>query len=91
MQLEKARIVPEASKQYNFNFGPIELASMCGIPKEAVADAVDSFLKEAIIRYDGSKIFVTDQLELVKQVAYLKKMRQREQSRQESKAKGGRW
>lgn len=91
LQLEKARIVPEASKQYNFNFGPIELASMCGIPKEAVADAVDSFLKEAIIRYDGSKIFVTDQLELVKQVAYLKKMRQREQSRQESKAKGGRW
>ena len=91
VQLEKTRVVPEASKQYNFNFGPVELASMCGIPKDAVQDAVDAFLKESIVRYDGSKIFITDQLELVKQVAYLKKMRQIEQSRQESKTKSGHW
>lgn len=91
LQMEKNRIEPAKGKQYVFNFGPIELANMCGIPKELVSVSVNDFLKEPIVRYDGSKIFVTDQLELVKQVAYLKKMRQIEKSRKESKAKGGHW
>lgn len=87
LQLEKAGVTPTKGKQYTFNFGPIELANMCGIPKELVSNTVNDFLKETIIKYDGSKIVATDQLELVKQVAYLKKMRQIEKSRQESKAK----
>lgn len=91
LQMEKARVAPEHGKQYSFNFGPIELANMCGIPKEMVSEAVNNFLKEKIIRYDGSKIFITDQLELVKQVAYLKKMRQIENSRKEAKSKAGLW
>lgn len=81
LQMEKARVTPDKGKQYGFNFGPVELANMCGISKEAVANAVDSFLREPIVRYDGSKIFITDQEELVKQVAYLKKMRQIETAR----------
>ncbi len=91
LQMEKARVEATKGKQYVFNFGPIELANMCGIPKELVSNAVNDFLKEAIIRYDGSKVFVTDQLELVKQVAYFKKMRQIEKSRQEAKAKKTHW
>jgi len=91
LQMEKARIVPELGKPYSFNFGTIELANMCGIPKEMVSEAVNDFLKEKIIRSDNSKIFVTDQLELVKQVAYLKKMREIEASRQESKNKANLW
>lgn len=63
---------------------------MCGIPKESVSGAVDTFLREPIMRYDGTKIFVTDQEELVKQVAYLKKMRQIETARK-AKAENRPW
>lgn len=90
LQLEKAKVTPEKNKQYSFNFGPVELANMCGIPKEMVATAIDRFLREPIVRYDGSKIFVTDQMELVKQVAYLKKMRQIETARK-AKAESKPW
>jgi len=90
LQMEKARVTPERGKQYSFNFGPVELANMCGISKETVATAVDTFLREPIVRYDGSKIFITDQVELVKQVAYLRKMRQIETSRKE-KAESRPW
>lgn len=91
LQLEKLKIKPTKDRQHTFNFGPIELANMCGIPKELVSDAVNNFLKQPIIRYDGSKIVVTDELELIKQVAYLKKMRQIEKSRMASKATGVFW
>ena len=90
LQMEKARVTPEKKKQYVFNFGPVELANMCGIPKESVSSAVDTFLREPIMRYDGTKIFVTDQEELVKQVAYLKKMRQIETARK-AKAENRPW
>ena len=90
LQMEKARVTPERGKVYAFNFGPVELANMCAISKDAVDSSVDIFLREPIVRYDGTKIFVTDQEELVKQVAYLKKMRQIETARKE-KAESRPW
>lgn len=81
IQMEKIRIRPEKGRTRTFSFGPVELANMCGIPKDMVSEAVTNFLKQPIISCDGSKISVTDELELVKQAAYFKKMQQLERER----------
>ena len=92
IQREKSRIKPVKGKYHTFNFGPVELANMCGIPKEEVAEAVTKFLKQPIVRCDGSKISITDELELSKQAAYFKKMQEIEKSRMNARAKsGGYW
>lgn len=92
IQLEKSRIKPVKGKYHTFNFGPVELANMCGIPKEEVSEAVTKFLKQPIVRCDGSKISITDELELSKQAAYFKKMQEIEKSRINARAKsGGYW
>ncbi len=87
IQLEKKRTKPVKNTPHMFNFGPIELANMCGIPKDQVNDAINKFLHQSIIRCDGSKITVTDELELSKQAAHFKRMQEIEKSRNDAKAK----
>lgn len=75
IQLEKIRYIPSTGKAYDFEFGPIELAHMCGFPKDIVSQVTEDFLREPIVRCVDNKISVTDDLELVKRVAYFKKKR----------------
>ena len=85
IQLEKLRIEPGANKQHIFLFGPTELAKMCSIPKEQVAQAISTFLKAPIVRSTNDSIVITDTLELSKQTAYFKKMQEIEQARQQAR------
>ncbi len=87
IQLEKAKIKPVKGRPHSFNFGPVELANMCGISKDIVSEAVTDFLKQPIVRCDGTKLLVTDELELSKQAAYFKKMQEIEKSRMKARAK----
>ena len=87
IQLEKTRIRPIKGKPHRFNFGPEELANMCGVPKDQTLGTINKFLQQAIIRCDGTKISVTDELELSKQAAYFKRMQMIEKSRMDAKAK----
>ena len=86
IQLEKLRIQPGAGKQHTFLFGPPELAKMCSIPKEQVAQAIAEFLMTPIVRSTDDSIIITDTLELSKQTAYFKKMQEIEQARQQARA-----
>ena len=86
IQLEKMRIQPSAGKQHTFLFGPAELAKMCSIPKEQVAQAIAEFLMTPIVRSTDDSIIITDTLELSKQTAYFKKMQEIEQARQQARA-----
>ena len=86
IQLEKMRIQPSAGKQHTFLFGPAELAKMCSIPKEQVAQAIAEFLMTPIVRSTDDSIIITDTLELSKQTAYFKKMQEIEQARKQSRA-----
>ena len=86
IQLEKLRIQPSAGKQHTFLFGPAELAKMCSIPKEQVAQAIADFLMTPIVRSTEDSIIITDTLELSKQTAYFKKMQEIEQARKQSRA-----
>ena len=86
IQLEKLRIQPGAGKQHTFLFGPPELAKMCSIPKEQVAQAIAEFLMTPIVRSTDDSIIITDTLELSKQTAYFKKMQEIEQARKQSRA-----
>lgn len=86
IQLEKLRIQPGAGKQHTFLFGPAELAKMCSIPKEQVAQAIAEFLMTPIVRSTDDSIIITDTLELSKQTAYFKKMQEIEQARKQSRA-----
>lgn len=92
IQLEKSRIKPTKNKSHTFNFGPTELINMCGIPKDEVTDVIIKFLKQPIVRCDGTKISITDEMELSKQAAYFKKMQEIEKSRIDARVKnGGYW
>ncbi|AIW90107.1 cAMP-binding protein [Treponema sp. OMZ 838] len=86
IQLEKLRIQPGSGKQHTFLFGPAELAKMCSIPKEQVAQAIAEFLMTPIVRSTDDSIIITDTLELSKQTAYFKKMQEIEQARKQSRA-----
>ena len=86
IQLEKLRIQPSAGKQHTFLFGPAELAKMCSIPKEQVAQAIADFLMTPIVRSTDDSIIITDTLELSKQTAYFKKMQEIEQARKQARA-----
>ena len=86
IQLEKLRIQPSAGKQHTFLFGPAELAKMCSIPKEQVAQAIADFLMTPIVRSTEDSIIITDTLELSKQTAYFKKMQEIEQARKQARA-----
>lgn len=86
IQLEKLRIQPGAGKQHTFLFGPPELAKMCSIPKEQVAQAIAEFLMTPIVRSTNDSIIITDTLELSKQTAYFKKMQEIEQARKQARA-----
>ena len=86
IQLEKLRIQPSAGKQHTFLFGPAELAKMCSIPKEQVAQAIADFLMTPIVHSTEDSIIITDTLELSKQTAYFKKMQEIEQARKQARA-----
>ena len=86
IQLEKLRIQPGSGKQHTFLFGPAELAKMCSIPKEQVAQTISEFLTTPIVRSTDDSIIITDTLELTKQTAYFKKMQEIEQARQQARA-----
>ena len=86
IQLEKLRIQPSAGKQHTFLFGPAELAKMCSIPKEQVAQAIADYLMTPIVRSTEDSIIITDTLELSKQTAYFKKMQEIEQARKQARA-----
>ncbi len=89
LQLEKSKVKPTKGKPHKFNFGVMELANMCGIQKDEVSDVITDFLKQPIIRYDGVKLSVTDEMELSKQAAYFKKMQEIEKARSDAKLNKG--
>ncbi len=86
IQLEKLKIPFQAAKSYTFDFGPTELANMCGLPKENVNRYVAEFLREPIIRVQDEKLHVIDMVELSKQASYRKKMLELERSRNEARS-----
>ena len=85
IQLEKQRVAMQAGKSYNFDFGPTELANMCGLPKESSNRHISDFCREPIIRLIDDRISVTDMLELSKQGAYRKKLMDLERARSENR------
>jgi len=86
LQVEKLKIPFQAQKSYTFDFGPTELANMCGIAKEQVSQVVGEFLREPIIRIIDDRITVTDLVELTKQNAYRKKLMDMERARSENRS-----
>jgi len=86
IQLEKLKIPFQAAKSYAFDFGPTELANMCGLPKESSNRIVTDFLHEPIIKLVDDRITVSDMIELSKQSAYRKKMLEMEKARSESRS-----
>ncbi len=86
IQLEKLKISFDAAKSYTFDFGPTELANMCGIAKEQVHQVVADFMREPIIRMVDDRIMVTDLSELDKQNAYRRKLTDLERSRSEPRS-----
>lgn len=86
IQLEKLRIPFAAAKSYTFDFGPTELANMCGLSKENVHLKISEFMREPIIRLVDDHIHVTDLNELSKQGSYRKKLMDMERNRNENRS-----
>ena len=85
IQCEKVKISLLAPRPYTFDFGPVELANMCGLPKESSNRIMTDFLHEPAIKLVEERIAVTDVVELSKQIAYRKKMLDLERARNENK------
>jgi len=88
IQLEKLKVPFQAGKAYTFDFGPMELANMCALPKDSLNRVVTEFLREPIVRLVDDRIAVSDMVELSKQSAYRKKMLNIERSRAEGRGTG---
>ena len=86
IQLEKLKVPFQEAKSYSFDFGPTELANMCGIPKESARRIITEFCREPIVRLVDERISVTDLVELSKQSAYRKKLMDLERARNESRS-----
>ena len=81
IQLEKLRVPVVGGKAYTFDFGPMELANMCGIPKENARHCISELFQDPILRQIEDHIHTIDVLELSKQAAYRKKMMDIERAR----------
>lgn len=74
LQIEKAKIdVSRAGIQYQSDLTPVDLANMCGIPRERQHESLLRFEADSYVRVVLGKIVVTDCLELVKQAAFYRK------------------
>jgi CRP-like cAMP-binding protein len=67
------------------NFGPKELAKMCGIPDDALVDALERIDEEKKIQYNDKQIMCLDNAELVKTVEFYKSVQRRQKEREKSK------
>jgi CRP-like cAMP-binding protein len=85
IQLEKQKIPLLTPRPYVFDFGPSELANMCGLPKESSNRVITDFLHEPGIKLVDEHISVSDVVELSKQCAYRKKLLEIERSRNETR------
>ncbi|HNQ96481.1 MAG: cyclic nucleotide-binding domain-containing protein [Spirochaetales bacterium] len=88
IQLEKSKIPFQTARSYTFDFGPNELANMCGIVKEDAQRVISEFMREPIVRLTDERISVADMSELSKQNAYRKKLMDLERARNESRSGG---
>jgi CRP-like cAMP-binding protein len=86
IQLEKLKVSFQPGKAYTFDFGPVELANMCGIAKENANRFISDFLREPGIRLVDDHIYATDISELSKQSAYRKKLLDLERARNEGRS-----
>lgn len=87
IQLEKLRVPFQAGKQYIFDFGPDELASMCGIPKEQAQNDVAALLRTGVVKINNGKFFTNDLADLGKQIAARRKRSELERSHMEARGR----
>ncbi len=87
IQLEKLRVVFQPGKQYVFDFGPDELASMCGIPKEQAQMDLAAFLRNGVVKVEKGKLYTNDLMDLGKQIAARRKRSELERSHMEARGR----
>ncbi len=87
IQLEKLRVVFQVGKQYMFDFGPDELVSMCGIPKEQGQTYLATFLRTGVVKVANGKLYTNDLMDLGKQIAARRKRSELERSHMEARGR----
>ncbi|MDR1894034.1 MAG: cyclic nucleotide-binding domain-containing protein [Spirochaetales bacterium] len=80
IQLEKLR-VPINSQPYVFDFGPVDLLNMVGMPKDEGALIIRKFFTNPKLKIINNRIHLTDKEEVDKQAKYFRKMEKIEQAR----------
>ena len=77
LQIEKQKINPEKleAKGIQTELTALDLANMCGIPKEQQPSVIYNFQQSPHIKLVDMKIFIKDAPELLKQTAFYRKQR----------------
>ncbi len=73
LQFEKQKLSLKFGDSRQTDFTLLDLANMCGIPKELQPKAIYDFQQDSHIKIINGKIFIKDLLELTKQSAFLRK------------------
>ncbi|MBI9104037.1 MAG: cyclic nucleotide-binding domain-containing protein [Spirochaetales bacterium] len=80
IQLEKLR-VPISSDSYTFDFGPVELVNMVGLPKDEGAVVTRKLFENKKLKIIDNRIHVTGKDEIDNQAKYFRKMEKIDRAR----------
>jgi CRP-like cAMP-binding protein len=83
MQIEKNRAPVNTAASYTFDFGPMELANMVGIPQADAGFVLHKFLENKKFRIEKNKLQTMDVSDIVKQTEFYRKMQRIEKARRE--------
>jgi CRP-like cAMP-binding protein len=87
MNLEKNHESMDSRAEAMLNFGPKELAKMCGIPEDSLESVLEKIRDEKKVQFGDKQIMCLDNAELVKTVEFYKSVQRRQKAREKSKSK----
>ena len=73
LQLEKMNYTENTSVEYQTEFSPNDIATMCGLTKSEQSRCMFNFMNFRFIETKKNKIFVSDCSEVIKQAAFYRK------------------
>ncbi len=73
LQLEKMNYTENTSVEYQTDFSPNDIATMCGLTKSEQSRCMFNFMNFRFIETKKNKIFVSDCSEVIKQAAFYRK------------------
>lgn len=77
LQLEKINAIRNNITNYQFDLTAYDLANMCGIPKEEQSIAIETFMRDPLIKLVNNKIYVLNCSEVIKTALFYREQQKK--------------